>query len=133
MKNNILAIYLECKKFYAACDQLDRNQETPFIMGDKYHRSIYAHKRMMIDIFNYCYSAVLNLKCYLHQLDPISLESVEDYRKLLKEDSSNEEFAELVKSTFVYCKCLHPRPTCPIKKLKCSQKQIETFKYVSRT
>ncbi|XP_030241898.1 uncharacterized protein LOC115563297 isoform X2 [Drosophila navojoa] len=113
MKHGILNIHLECKKFYKAYDQLDRSLETPFILGDKYHR-------------------MLKMKCYLHQLDPMSLESVEDYRELLKEDSSNEEFAELVMSTFVYCKCLQPAPTCPIKKLKCSHKKIEDLTYVSR-
>ncbi|EDW11722.1 uncharacterized protein LOC6576289 [Drosophila mojavensis] len=132
MKHGILNIHLECKKFYKAYDQLDRSLETPFILGDKYHRSIKSHKLMMIDIFNYFYSAVLKMKCYLHQLDPMSLESVEDYRELLKEGSSNEEFAELVMSTFVYCKCLQPVPTCPIKKLKCSHKKIEDLTYVSR-
>ncbi|EDW63599.1 uncharacterized protein [Drosophila virilis] len=132
MKHAILDINVECKKFYEAYNQLDHSLETPFIMGDKHHRSIKCHKLMVIDIFNYFYSAVLKMKCYMHQLDPISLESVEDYRELLKADSNNEDFHEFLMKSFVYCKCLQPKPTCPIVKVECMHDKIDNLKYVSR-
>ncbi|EDW02893.1 GH10791 [Drosophila grimshawi] len=127
MKHAVLDLNIECKKFYEAYNQLDKNMETPLILGDKYHHSIEHHKEMVADIFNYLYSAILKMKCYMHQLDPISLESVEDYRELLKADSSNEEFEEFLMKKFVYCKCLQPRPTCPILKLKCAHGKIHNL------
>ncbi|XP_017070051.2 LOW QUALITY PROTEIN: uncharacterized protein LOC108107153 [Drosophila eugracilis] len=132
LKNSLMEINQTCKKFYAAYDQLDKTQETPFIMGDSLHRSIKYHKIMAVDIFNYLYATVLKLKCYMHQLDPVNLESVEDYRELLQNESLMEEFDEYLKGHFVYCKCLKPIQTCPILKLKCSHKNLVNLKYVSR-
>jgi len=132
MKKAVLEINQQCKQFYKTYNQLDRSMETPFIMGDDHHRSIECHKIMVTDIFNYYYSAVLKIKCYMHQLDPINLESVEDYRELLKKETSNEEFRDYLMNSFVYCKCLKPKPTCPIEKLKCKHERVANLKFVSR-
>ncbi|KAL7738768.1 hypothetical protein ACLKA6_001169 [Drosophila palustris] len=132
MKKAVLELNQQCKHFYKAYNQLDRTLETPFIMGDDHHRSIECHKIMVNDIFNYFYSAVLKIKCYMHQLDPINLESVEDYRELLKKETSNDEFHDYLINSFVYCKCLQIKPTCPIEKLKCNHERLEKLKYVSR-
>ncbi|XP_017002830.2 uncharacterized protein [Drosophila takahashii] len=132
MKNSLLKINQHCKKFYAAYERLDKTLETPMIMGDCHHRSIKYHKMMAVDIFNYLYAVVLKLKCYMHQLDPVNLESVEDYRDLLQNESLMDEFDEYLKGNFVYCKCLLPTQTCPILKLKCSHQNLVNLKYVSR-
>ncbi|XP_017134513.1 uncharacterized protein LOC108150727 [Drosophila elegans] len=132
LKNSLLEVNQHCKKFYAAYERLDKSRETPFLMGDSHHRSIKYHKIMAVDIFNYLYALVLKLKCYMHQLDPVNLESVEDYRELLQNESVMEEFDEYLKVHFVYCKCLQPYPTCPILKLKCSHQNLVNLKYVSR-
>ncbi|XP_016945888.3 uncharacterized protein [Drosophila suzukii] len=132
MKNSLMEISLHCKKFYAAYERLDKTQETPMIMGDSHHRSIKYHKMVAVDIFNYLYAVVLKLKCFMHQLDPVNLESVEDYRDLLQNESMMEEFDEYLKENFVYCKCLQPTQTCPILKLKCSHQNLVNLKYVSR-
>ncbi|XP_043645454.1 uncharacterized protein LOC122614844 [Drosophila teissieri] len=132
MKNALMEINQQCKEFYAAYERLDKTQETPFIIGDSHHRSIRYHKIMAVDIFNYLYATVLKLKCFMHQLDPVNLESVEEYRDLLQNESLLEEFEEYLNDHFVYCKCMYPIPTCPILKLKCSHQNITNLKYVSR-
>lgn len=132
MKKCILELNEYCKTFFDAYNQLNFNLETPFIIGDDHHSSITSHKNMVVDIFHYLYSAVLKMKCYMHQIDPISLESIEDYRELLKKESTYEEFHEYIMETFVYCKCLLPLQTCPIIKHKCIHERIENLNYVSR-
>lgn len=132
MKNDILELNKYCKTFFKTYNELNMNMETPFICGDEHHRSITSHKNMVTDIFHYLYSAVLKMKCYMHQLDPISLESVEDYRELLKKETTYEEFKEYLMDTFVYCKCLHPMQNCPIIKHKCAHLRVENLKYVAR-
>ncbi|KAH8402548.1 hypothetical protein KR222_011742 [Zaprionus bogoriensis] len=132
MKHAVLDLNTHCKKFIDIYNELDMGQETPFILGDEHHRSIGTHKTMVIDIFHYLYAAVLKMKCYMHQLDPINLESVEDYREILKRESNHEEFHNYLMDTFVYCKCLQPAPTCPIVKLKCAHPRIDNLKYVGR-
>ncbi|XP_017024098.1 uncharacterized protein [Drosophila kikkawai] len=132
IKAAILKVSEYCKEFYAAYDRLDKTQETPFLLGDKHHRCIQYHKIMAVDIFNYFYAMVLKLKCYMHQLDPMSMESVEEYREVLKNEAIMEEFDEYLKMRFVYCRCLQPVQTCPILKLKCSHKNLANLKYVSR-
>ncbi|XP_030370599.1 uncharacterized protein LOC115621175 [Scaptodrosophila lebanonensis] len=129
LKHSILELSTHCKEFYAAYKKLDKKMETPFILGDKHHRSIQHHKIMVVDIFNYFYASILKMKAFMHQLDPISLESIEDYRTLLK---PCEEFEEYLMKRFQYCKCLHPRPTCPIEKLKCLHQRITNLTFVSR-
>ncbi|EDV31573.1 uncharacterized protein Dana_GF14483 [Drosophila ananassae] len=132
LKKAVLKILVECKEFYDVYDSLDKTQSTPFILGDKSHRSIQYHKIMVVDIFNYFHAMVLKLKCYMHQLDPVNLESVEDYREMLQNEAMCEEFDEYLNVRFVYCNCLLPRQTCPILKLKCSHQNIKNLKYVSR-
>ncbi|XP_034668306.1 uncharacterized protein LOC117901602 [Drosophila subobscura] len=132
MKQSVMELDTYCKKFYAAYNRLNKTLETPLIMGDQHHRSIQHHKVMAVDIFNYFHATVLKLKCYMHQLDPLNLESVEEYRELLKTEAQPEEFEEHLMERFVYCKCFHKEPTCPIEKLKCTHHNIENLKYVSR-
>ncbi|KAH8409927.1 hypothetical protein KR009_001252, partial [Drosophila setifemur] len=132
MKHVLLDISKQCKEFYAAYDRLDKGQETPFLLGDSHHRCIQYHKIMVVDIFNFLYAMVLKLKCYMHLLDPVNLESVEDYREVLQTEALAEEFEEYLTMRFVYCKCLQPMQTCPIFKLKCSHRNLANLKYVSR-
>ncbi|ALC38435.1 CG31910 [Drosophila busckii] len=132
MKNALMELNNHCKHFYNVYGELNKSLETPFIMGDKHHRSIRYHKIMTVDIFNYLYAAVLKMKCYMHQLDPINLDSVEDYRELLNKDSEREEFKEYLENNYIFCKCLKPAPTCPIEKLKCLHQNIQSLRYVSR-
>ncbi|XP_017041409.1 uncharacterized protein LOC108088215 [Drosophila ficusphila] len=132
LKKSLLEISQHCKEFYAAYDRLDKTQETPFILGDKFHQGIKRHKIMAVEIFNYLYALVLKLKCFMHQLDPVNLESVEEYRDLLQNEAQMEEFEEYLKVRFTYCNCLRPMKTCPIFKLKCSHKNLLNLKYVSR-
>ncbi|XP_001357409.3 uncharacterized protein [Drosophila pseudoobscura] len=132
MKRAVLELDTHCKRFYAAYDRLNKSLETPLIMGDPSHRCIQHHKIMAVDIFNYFHATVLKLKCYMHQLDPLNLESVEEYRELLKTEAQCEEFEGHLMENFVYCKCLHKRPTCPVEKLKCYHHNIANLKYVSR-
>ncbi|XP_034100726.2 uncharacterized protein LOC117565622 isoform X1 [Drosophila albomicans] len=131
MQDAILNLKQDCKQFNKIYNQLNKRIGTPLIMGDEHHQSIQCHKIMITDIFNYFYSTVLKIKCYVHQLDPINLESVEDYRELLKKETEYEDFQDYLMHSFVYCKCLQSRPTCPIQKLKCYHK-IETLKHTSR-
>ncbi|XP_020810644.1 uncharacterized protein LOC110185967 [Drosophila serrata] len=132
IKAALMKVSEHCKEFYAAYDKLDKTQETPLLLGDKHHRCIKYHKIMAVDIFNYFYAMVLKLKCYMHQLDPMSVESVEEYRLVLQKEVLMEEFEEYLKMRFVYCRCLLPTQTCPILKLKCSHQNLENLKYVSR-
>ncbi|KAH8329215.1 hypothetical protein KR074_006006, partial [Drosophila pseudoananassae] len=132
IKIALMEILEECKEFYHVYDTLDKTQATPFILGDNHHRNIQHHKIMVVDIFNYFHAMVLKLKCYMHQLDPVNLESVEDYRDVLQSQAMCEEFDEYLNTRFVYCKCLLPMQTCPILKLKCSHQNLKNLKYVSR-
>ncbi|EDW78062.1 uncharacterized protein Dwil_GK24215 [Drosophila willistoni] len=132
MKYRVLELDKYCKQFYKAYDKLDKTMETPFIMGDQHHRSIRTHKIMVADIFNYFHAAVLKLKCFMHQLDPVNLESVEDYREVLKTEGNATEVDEYLKTQFVYCHCLHPKPKCPLVEVKCDYHKIENLKFVSR-
>ncbi|KAH8298118.1 hypothetical protein KR018_007019, partial [Drosophila ironensis] len=132
LKAALLDIYDHCMDFYNAYNRLDKTQETPFIMGDSHHKCIKHHKIMVVDIYNYFYAMVLKLKCFMHQLDPVNLESVEDYRDLLLNETVTQEFEEYLVARFVYCKCLLPERTCPILKLQCSHQNLANLKYVSR-
>ncbi|XP_017033576.1 uncharacterized protein [Drosophila kikkawai] len=89
--------------FRRACDNLDMEDETPFVMGDAFHKPIKFFIDFVDEIFNYFYSGHLQLECAARLLDPGNLKSLEYYQELL---APNEDFNEYFLHNLSYCKCL---------------------------
>ncbi|XP_030379727.1 uncharacterized protein LOC115627972 [Scaptodrosophila lebanonensis] len=96
-------------QFRKSCNKLDLTKETPFIMGDTFHKPIKFFIELVDELFNYFYSGYLKLDYMANQLDPLDLKPLEEYRELL---NPSEEFEEYLMLSLTYCKCLVPEP-CP--------------------
>ncbi|XP_017140963.1 uncharacterized protein LOC108154713 [Drosophila miranda] len=103
LRSYVLACRRECKK-------LNLEEETPFIMGDAFYKLILLFIDLVDELFNYFLSMHLKLDCAASQLDPMDLESLEHYQKLLK---PNEDFEEYFLYNLSYCQCLRMPPKCP--------------------
>ncbi|EDW74647.1 uncharacterized protein Dwil_GK15800 [Drosophila willistoni] len=96
-------------EFRKTCQQLDMKAETPFIMGDTFHKPIQFFIDLVEELFSFFHAGYLKLDCVLRQMDPLELSSVETYQKLL---APCEEFEEYMKHNLSYCRCLCLPPKC---------------------
>ncbi|XP_022230118.2 uncharacterized protein LOC111079302 [Drosophila obscura] len=96
--------------FRRECSKLNLEEETPFILGDAFHKPITFFMDLVDELFNYFFSLHLKLDCAAGQLDPMDLESLEYYQKLLQ---TNEDFEEYFMYNLSYCQCLRMPPKCP--------------------
>ncbi|XP_016928895.3 uncharacterized protein [Drosophila suzukii] len=96
--------------FRRECAKLDLNEESPFILGDASHKPIKFFIDLVEELFAYFYSGHLQLDCAARLLDPLDLNSVEYYQKLL---APNEDFDEYFMHNISFCKCLRMPPKCP--------------------
>ncbi|XP_001360428.2 uncharacterized protein [Drosophila pseudoobscura] len=103
LRSYVLAFRRECKN-------LNLEEQTPFIQGDAFHKPIKFFIELVDELFNYFFSLHLKLDCAARQLDPMDLESLEEYQKLLK---PNEDFEEYFLYNLSYCQCLRMPPKCP--------------------
>ncbi|XP_020802548.1 uncharacterized protein LOC110179370 [Drosophila serrata] len=95
--------------FRRECATLDLEEETPFILGDAFHKPITFFIDLVDEIFNYFYSGHLQLECAARMLDPADLKSLEYYQSLL---APNEDFDEYFLYNISFCKCLRAPPKC---------------------
>ncbi|XP_017007874.2 uncharacterized protein [Drosophila takahashii] len=96
--------------FRRECARLDLKEESPFIMGDAFHKPIKFYIDLVEELFAYFYSGHLQLDCAARLLDPLDLNSVEYYQKLL---APNEDFDEYFLHSMSFCKCLRMPAKCP--------------------
>lgn len=82
-------------------------------MGDAFHKPIKFFIDLVDEIFDYFYSAYLQLDCGARLLDPLDLKSIEHYKVLL---APNEDFDEYFMHNMSFCKCLRLPPKCIEKK-----------------
>ncbi|XP_017125982.1 uncharacterized protein LOC108145229 [Drosophila elegans] len=92
------------------CAKLDPNEDSPFILGDVFHKPIKFFMDLVDELFAYFYSCHLQLDCAARLLDPLDLDSLENYQKLL---APNEDFDEYFMLNMSFCKCLRLPPKCP--------------------
>lgn len=96
--------------FRRECAKLNRSEESPFILGDAFHKPIQFFIDLVEELFAYFYSGHLQLDCAARLLDPLDLYRMECYMKLLE---PNEDFAEYFLHNISFCKCMRPPPMCP--------------------
>ncbi|XP_068146698.1 uncharacterized protein [Drosophila tropicalis] len=96
-------------EFRKRCKQLDMKAETPFIVGDAFHKPIQFFMDLVEELFSFFHAGYLKMDCAIRQMDPLELNSVETYQKLL---ASFEEFAEYMNHNLSYCRCLCLPPKC---------------------
>ncbi|XP_016990766.2 uncharacterized protein LOC108052786 [Drosophila rhopaloa] len=103
--------------FRRECAKLDQNEESPFILGDAFHKPIKFFMDLVEELFAYFYSGHLQLDCAARLLDPLDLGSLEYYQKLL---APNEDFDEYFMQNMSFCQCLRLPPKCA--PFECHQK-----------
>ncbi|XP_023177837.1 uncharacterized protein LOC111604146 [Drosophila hydei] len=91
-------------------NRLDQSEETPFILGDAFHKPIKFFMQLAEELFNYFYSHSLKLECYSRHLDPGDIDSLVTYQKMLQ---PREEFDDYLLHNLNYCQCLRPALQCP--------------------
>ncbi|XP_043645701.1 uncharacterized protein LOC122614971 [Drosophila teissieri] len=96
--------------FRRECAKLRLNKESPFFLGDAFHKPIQFYIDLVEELFAYFYSGHLQLDCAARLLDPLDLNRMEDYMKLLEPD---QDFDEYFLHNISFCKCLRPQPLCP--------------------
>ncbi|EDX08040.1 uncharacterized protein LOC6735519 [Drosophila simulans] len=96
--------------FRRECAKLDLSEDSPFIMGDAFHKPIKFFIDLVEELFAYFYSGHVQFDCAAHMLDPLDLNSIEYYQKLLE---PNEDFADYFKYNMSFCKCLRMPRRCP--------------------
>ncbi|EDV36130.1 uncharacterized protein Dana_GF12111 [Drosophila ananassae] len=100
--------------FRRECAKINMDEDTPFVMGDAFHKPIKFFIDLVDEIFDYFYSAYLQLDCGARLLDPMDIKSMEQYKILL---APNEDFEEYFMHNMSFCKCLRIPPKCIEKKV----------------
>ncbi|XP_034109242.1 uncharacterized protein LOC117571285 [Drosophila albomicans] len=90
--------------------KLDLSSETPFVLGDMFHKPIKFFMDLAEELFGYFHCSYLKLDCGSRHLDPADLMAVENYQKIL---APCEEFDEYLQHNLGYCQCLRPVQPCP--------------------
>ncbi|XP_004525885.1 uncharacterized protein LOC101452707 [Ceratitis capitata] len=98
-----------CIAFNALHSHLDMTLGTPFITGDTFHKPIGFFIELVDDLFKYFHALQLKLKYLSHQLDPVDLMVLEEYKVALE---PSEDFEEYLHTGLSYCKCLRPKKLC---------------------
>lgn len=98
-----------CLVFENLCAQLDMNVKSPFIIGDAFHKPVAFFIELISDLFKYFHAWILKLRYSSHQFDPLRIDSIETYTKLIE---ISEDFEEYLNVGLTYCKCLRPKPIC---------------------
>ncbi|ALC42048.1 CG31910 [Drosophila busckii] len=98
--------------FRRKCALLDLQAETPFVLGDSFHKPIKFFIELAEELFNYFYSGYLKLYCCARLMEPAELSTLERYQQLLER---SEEFEEYLFHNLGYCRCLGPPLPCPKK------------------
>ncbi|XP_039481105.1 uncharacterized protein LOC120445053 [Drosophila santomea] len=96
--------------FRRECAKLDMSSDSPFIMGNTFHKPIKFFMELVEELFAYFYSGHVQFDCAAQMLDPLDLNSIEHYQKLL---APNEDFVNYFKYNMSYCKCLRMPARCP--------------------
>ncbi|XP_017073063.2 uncharacterized protein LOC108109155 [Drosophila eugracilis] len=96
--------------FRRECAKLDLHEKSAFIQGDGLHKPIKFFIDLVEELFAYFYSSHLQLDCAAQLLDPMDLDSMLYYQKLL---APNEDFDEYFLHNMTYCKCLRVPAKCP--------------------
>lgn len=109
--------------------RLDLKEETPFILGDKFHKPIKFFLELAEDLFNYFHSHYLRLDCGSRQLDSSDLEALQNYQKYLE---PCEEFDEYLLHNLGYCQCLTVEGTCYETPIQMSSHKHETLELIKR-
>ncbi|XP_037714472.1 uncharacterized protein LOC119550075 [Drosophila subpulchrella] len=97
--------------FRRECAKLDLKEESPFILGDAFHKPIKFYMDLVEELFSYFYSGHLELDSAARLLSPWDLDSVEYYQKLL---APNEDFDEYFMHNISFCDCLRVPPKCQL-------------------
>lgn len=121
MNRGISGIRANLLAFRREFNKLDLTEQTPFILGDAFHKPIKFFAELVDELFNYFYSHYLKLDCGARHLDPSDLQSLENYQKMLV---PCEEFEEYLVYNLSYCHCLRPTQPCP-EHVKPQQKSME--------
>lgn len=103
IRKNLLALRREYNK-------LDLTEETPFILGDAFHKPIKFFMELAEDLFNYFHANYLRLDTVSRHLDPSDANTLEMYQKYLE---PCEEFDEYLLHNLGYCQCLVAQRVCP--------------------
>ncbi|EDV55433.1 uncharacterized protein LOC6547926 [Drosophila erecta] len=96
--------------FRRECAKLHMSEESPFSMGDAFHKPIQFFIDLVEELFAHFYSGHLQLDCAARLLDPLDLTRMEDYMKLLE---PNEDFDEYFLHNISFCKCMRQQLLCP--------------------
>ncbi|XP_067639843.1 uncharacterized protein [Eurosta solidaginis] len=109
ISDSLRKLQSECCIFRNLFDYLDLAVETPLIVGDTFHKPISFFVELIDDLFKYLHALSLKLKYLSHQLDPLDLMVLEEYKTALE---PSEDFEEYLLTGLSYCKCLRPKPVC---------------------
>ncbi|XP_017087303.2 uncharacterized protein [Drosophila bipectinata] len=118
--------------FRRECAKVNLNEDTPFVMGDAFHKPIKFFIELVDEIFDYFYSAYLQLDCGARLLDPLDIKTLEHYKNLL---APNEDFDEYFMHNMSFCKCLRIPPKCIEQKVDdCQPKKdlLDHFKNLAK-
>ncbi|XP_064543762.1 uncharacterized protein LOC135432171 [Drosophila montana] len=121
MTRGISVIRAHLLAFRREFHKLDLTEQTPFVLGDAFHKPIKFFMDLAEELFNYFYSHYLKLDCGARHLDPGDLATLENYQKML---APCEEFEEYLMYNLSYCHCLRPSQPCP-EHVKPQQKSME--------
>ncbi|XP_011189203.1 uncharacterized protein LOC105216424 [Zeugodacus cucurbitae] len=99
----------QCILFNSLHSLLDLTMETPFIIGDTFHKPIAYFVELVDDLFKYLHALSVKLKYLSHQLEPVDLLVLEEYKAALE---PSEDFDEYLLVGLSYCKCLRPKQVC---------------------
>uniref|UniRef100_A0A1A9VTP4 Uncharacterized protein n=1 Tax=Glossina austeni TaxID=7395 RepID=A0A1A9VTP4_GLOAU len=98
-----------CIIFEELCSQLDMTVESPFIMGDTFHKPLSFFIELVSDLFKYMHASILRQRYSSHLIEPSNLEAVAKYKSVIE---PSEDFEEYLTVSLTYCKCLRPKPIC---------------------
>ncbi|KAI9585599.1 uncharacterized protein LOC119632932 [Glossina fuscipes] len=98
-----------CIIFEQLCSQLDMSVESPFIMGDAFHKPLSFFIELVSDLFKYLHASILRQRYSSHLIEPSNLDAVAKYKSLIE---PSEDFEEYLTVGLTYCKCLRPKPIC---------------------
>ncbi|XP_017073064.1 uncharacterized protein LOC108109156 [Drosophila eugracilis] len=96
--------------FRRASGRLNMDSESLLILGDAFHKPFKFFMDLVEVLFAYFYSSHLQLDCAARLLDPLDLESLKHYQKLV---APNEDFDDYFLYNISFCKCLRTPPKCP--------------------
>ncbi|XP_054730429.1 uncharacterized protein LOC129239137 [Anastrepha obliqua] len=99
----------KCLVFNSLHKCLDMTMETPFILGDTFHKPIAFFIELVDDLFKYLHALSVKFKYLSHQLDPVDLLALEEYKVALE---PSEDFEDYLLTGLSYCKCLRPKRPC---------------------